>query len=62
MHSSNRFLMVPSRSVKYTVTVFYCCSHESGTSRSISWLVTVYNKNLPSQCNMTAHIEQVQDK
>jgi len=28
----------------------------------MSWSVTVYNKNVSSQCNLTAHIEPVQDK
>jgi len=32
--------------------------HESGTRKTISWSVTVYNKNLSSQCNLTAQIEQ----
>jgi hypothetical protein len=36
--------------------------HESGSRKSISWSVTVYNKNLSSQCNMTAQIEPLQDK
>jgi hypothetical protein len=27
-----------------------------------TWLLRVYNKNLSSQCNLTAQIEQVQDK
>jgi hypothetical protein len=36
--------------------------HESGTSKAIFWSKTIYNKNLSSQCNLTAQIEQVQDK
>ena len=28
----------------------------------IPWSVTVYNKNLSSQCNLTAQIKTVQDK
>jgi len=29
--------------------------------RAIFWSVTVYNKNVSSQCNLPAQIEQVQD-
>jgi len=36
--------------------------HESGTQNTISWSVTVNNKNLSSQYNLTAQIERVQDK
>ena len=36
--------------------------HESGTSKATYWSVTVYNKNVSSQCNLPAQIEQVQDK
>ena len=36
--------------------------HVSGTRKSIFWSVTVYNKKLSSQCNLTAQIEPVQDK
>ena len=36
--------------------------HESGTRKTISCSVTVYNKNLFSQCNLTAQIKPVQDK
>ena len=35
---------------------------ESSTRKAIFWSVTVYNKQLSSQCNLTAQIEQVQDK
>ena len=35
---------------------------ESGTRKAIFWSVTVYNKNLFSQCNLTPQIEPVQDK
>ena len=38
----------------YTVTV---SQHESGTRRTISWSVTIYSKNVTSQC--TAQIETV---
>ena len=30
--------------------------------KTISWSVTVYNKNVSSQCDLTAQIEQVQGK
>ena len=36
--------------------------HESGTRKILSLSVTIYNKKLSSQCNMTAQIEPVQDK
>jgi hypothetical protein len=35
--------------------------HQSGTRKAIFWLVIVYSKQLPSQCNLTAQIEPVQD-
>jgi hypothetical protein len=35
---------------------------ESSTRKAISWSVTVYNKTLSSQCNLTTQIEPVQDK
>ena len=35
---------------------------ESGTRKAIFWSVTVYNKNLSSQCNLIALIEPMQDK
>ena len=34
---------------------------EEVPERVIFWLVTVYNKNLSSQCNFLAQIKQVQD-
>ena len=42
-----------------TVTV---ALHESGTRKAISWSLTVYSKNLSSQCKLTTQIEQVQNK
>jgi len=42
----------------YTATVSYSCS----TWKAISWSVTVYNKILSIQCNLTVQIEPVQDK
>ena len=35
--------------------------HESGTRKTIFWSVTVYNKYLSSQWNLTDQIEPVQD-
>ena len=35
--------------IAYTVPVTFCCS--TGTRTAIFWSVTVYNKNIPSQCN-----------
>ena len=35
--------------------------HESDIRNSISWSVTVYNKTLCSQCNLTAQMEPIQD-
>ena len=35
---------------------------ESGTRKVIFWSVTVYNKNLSSQCKLISQIEPVQDK
>ena len=59
---SNCFFMVFSvKSVLIlTITVFFTdVQHKSGTRRIISWSVTVHSKNLSSQCNLTALIEQV---
>lgn len=42
----------------YTVAVSY---HQS-TWKTISWSVTVYNKSISSQYNLTAQIEPIQDK
>ena len=36
--------------------------HESGTRRTISQSVTLYNKKISSQCNLTAQIEPLRDK
>jgi hypothetical protein len=44
------------QSLSFSVTI---TQHESGTSNIISWSVTVFNKNLSSQYNLTAQIEQV---
>ena len=33
-----------------------------GTRKAIFWSVTIYSKNLSSQCNLTAQLEQVHDK
>ena len=35
---------------------------ELGTRKAIFWSVTIYSKNLSSQCNLTAQLEQVHDK
>jgi hypothetical protein len=35
---------------------------ERGTRKTIFLSMTIYNKNLSSQCNLTVQIEQVQDK
>ena len=35
---------------------------DRGTRKAIFQSVTVYNKNIFSQCNLTAQIESVQDK
>jgi hypothetical protein len=35
---------------------------ESGTRKAIFWSVTVYNKTVSSQYNLTAQIEPMQDK
>ena len=42
----------------YTESVSHCCS----TWKAISWSVSVYSKDLSSQCNLTAKIKPVQDK
>ena len=45
----------------YTVIVFTIALHESGTRKAMSWSVTVYNKQLSNQCNLTAQIAPEQD-
>jgi hypothetical protein len=50
-------------SVKSALTLFpfrTVAQHESDTSRYLSWSVTVYDKNVFSQCDLTAKIEPVQ--
>jgi hypothetical protein len=42
--------------------LFTTLLHKSDTRKVISWSVTVYNKTLSSQYNLTAKIEPVQDK
>jgi hypothetical protein len=37
-------------------------AHESGTRKAMLWSVTVYYKNISSQCNLTAQIKSVQAK
>ena len=46
----------------YTVTVSNLAGDQSGTNNAISWSLSIYNKHLPSQCNLTAQIEPVQNK
>jgi hypothetical protein len=36
--------------------------HEFGTRKTISWSVTVYNKDLSRQCYLTAQKESVEEK
>jgi hypothetical protein len=43
----------------YTVAFF---TMNQLLEKTISWSITVYNKNLSSQCNLTPQIEPVQDK
>ena len=45
----------------YTVAVFTIALHESGTRKAMSWSVTVYNKRLSNQYNLTAQIAPEQD-
>jgi hypothetical protein len=40
----------------------YVAKQESSTRKVILWSVTVYSKQLSSQCNLTAQIEPVRDK
>jgi len=40
----------------------YVAKQESSTRKVIMWSVTVYSKQLSSQCNLTAQIEPVRDK
>jgi hypothetical protein len=54
--------MMASEKSALTLTVSSVAQHDSGTSKSISWFVTVYNTNLSSQCKLTAQIEAVQGK
>jgi len=52
-------------SVKSALTLFpfrTVAQRESDTRRYLSWSVTVYDKNVFSQCNLTAKIEPVQAK
>jgi len=44
------------------VNVSYRLSKWIGYQKTISWSVIKYSKTLSGQCNVTAQIEQVQDK
>ena len=55
--------MLTSVKSKLTLITFLTAvQHELGIRKTIFWSVTVYNKNVSSQCNMTALREPVQDK
>ena len=57
------FLIVSSVKASLILLPFRTVAlHESGTRKTISWSVTVYNKYLSSQCNLTAQIEPLQNK
>jgi hypothetical protein len=56
------FFMVSSvKSALKLLPFLTIVQHESGTSKTISWSATVYNKKLSSPCNLTAQTEQLQD-
>jgi len=53
---SNYFQLCPLFAL-ILLPVLVVAQHESGTRNTISWSVTVCNKDLSSQCNLTAQIE-----
>ena len=62
LRSNNLFIVSSVKSALILLLLFIVAQHESGTRKTIFWSVTVYNKNLSSQCNLTAQIKPVQDK
>ena len=60
---SKRFQRASSVTSALTLLPFlFVAKQESSTRKAIMWSVTVYNKQLSSQCNLTAQIEPVRDK
>ena len=49
-------------SVLILLPFLFVAQQEPGTRKAVIWSVTVYNKKLSSQCNLTAQIQQMQDK
>ena len=43
----------------YTIPFLFVARHKPGTRKAILWSVTVYNKYVFGQCNLTAHINPV---
>ena len=61
--SFSSFMMVSSVKSKLILLPFLIVAqHELGTRKAISWSETVYNKDLSSQCYLSAEIEPVHDK
>ena len=61
--SFSSFLMVSSvKSVRILLPFLTVAQHESGIRKAISWSVSLYYKNVSSQCNLTAQIVSVQIK
>ena len=57
------FWLCPLRnSHLYCLLFLTVAEHILGTSKIVSWSVTIYDKNLSSQCKLAAQIEQVQEK
>ena len=54
--------MFPAEQGLEFTELFHEHDHPSSTKRTISWVVTVYNKTISSQYNLTSQIGQVQDK
>jgi hypothetical protein len=52
----------PLKSAIILLPIRTVIQHESDTRKNIAWSVTVYNKSLYNECNVTAQIEPVQDK
>ena len=60
---SKRFQRELSVTSALTLLPFlYVAKQESSTRKVILWSVTVYSKQLSSQCNLTAQIEPMRDK
>ena len=56
------YCVYPVLSKRAETSVVLIAQHESCNRNAIFWSLTIYYKNIFSQCNLTAQLEPVQDK